>query len=845
MYINRYWGVVIMTTLSTNMHRIIIQFSTVLLASHAFAWTPKPVEDDPLVRMPGTQPSEVDSLASDNKQCAGCHSNYEPNHWSGSMMAQASRDPLFWAGMTVAAQDSIWALGTPNAADLCIRCHFPEGWLDGRSDPPNASLMTGDDYNGVSCKVCHYMFDPYYQATYDGIREGSDWINYWDEVGTLPQTSADATYFADTNSASLITLFNGNAFYSNNVPANTGYTENGGGHMFLNPENLDAGSSYAKRGPFSDADPAHEMLYSRYHKSKYFCGTCHDISNPALANLAYATNAPGDGVTILPTESQPAYSYAHVERTFSEFMLSDFGLQGGAYGTGPYSPTLFNTSRTGNKIATCQDCHMQDLPDGNQAANGKALTRTDDSTAHPQSGVPEHRLVGGNLWIPYILASIEPTSPNYDPINEALLKQGPAALTLDFTQGDALDPDLLLETVSLSGQMLQDAISMTNANYSLTSGAFTLRLQNHTAHKLISGYPEGRRMFLNIKAYANDELIYEINPYDYSVGTLKGLANSQSSPELNEWEAYVDELVYEVHQSSSLLGTNETFHMAMATERYKDNRILPQGFRIAEAADRLCEPVWHGVSDTNSHSISNYYTQAEYEGGYDEITITLPTGTERIESALYYQTTSREFVEFLRDEINGVGGTLTGTGAGGDPAYIAQTDPFFSGLAAWGDTIWGLWTNNMNVPGAAPVLMTNTLVQLDVSDTDGDGIPAYWELEYFFGATNAPAGIDTDGDGMDNYGEYIAYTIPTDSNSVFRITGEFTPTGGVMEVIAEFDSQRSRNYAMQQTTNLVQAGSWSNVTGNVRGNDGEMGLVTTNAAAAGMYRVEVKLPGTP
>ena len=834
-----------MTTSSTGIHRFIIPFCTVLLASHALAWTPKPVKDDPLVRMPGTQPGQVVDLESD-KQCLSCHAGslYAMEKWQGSMMAQAARDPLFWAGMTVAAQDAIWALGTPNAADICVKCHFPQGWLDGRSDPVNASLMRGEDYEGVTCKVCHYMYDPFFKTTFDGTREGSDWVNYWDETGSLPQTEALKTYRADTNAAALITFFNGNKFYSNNVPVSAGYTENGGGHIFLITDNLDNRKSDAKRGPFADADGKHEQLYSRYHKSKYFCGTCHDISNPALVNLAAATTAPGDGVTILPSESQPAYSYAHVERTFSEFMLSGFGVQGGMTGTGPYSPALFKTSHAGNKIATCQDCHFRDLANGTKAANS-GVTRTSGSTAHPLSGVPEHRMIGGNLWVPYILASIVPTSPNYNPVNEALLKQGPAVLTLDFSQGMALNPTILLETIAKSGQMLQDSISMTNANYSLGTSEFTLRLQNHTAHKLISGYPEGRRMFLNIKAYANGELIYEINPYDYSVGTLKGLENSQSSPELSDWEEYEDALVYEVHQSSSLLGVDETFHMAMATERYKDNRILPKGFRISEAADRLCEPVWHGQSDTNFHSSSNYYTQAEYEGGYDEITVELPAGTERIEAALYYQTTSREFIEFLRDEINGVGGTLTGTGAGGDPPYIAQTDPFFSGLAAWGDTIWGLWTNNMNIPGAAPVLMTNTLVQLDVSDTDGDGIPAYWENLYFEGPTNAIASLDSDSDGMDNYGEYIAYTIPIDSNSIFRIEGEFYPTGGVTEVVVEFDSLRSRNYAMQETTNLVESGSWSNVTGNVRGIDDEMELVTTNAADTGMYRVEVKLPGTP
>jgi len=810
------------------------------LIATAEGWTPKAVEDDPLVRMPGTQPGDVTGLESD-KACLSCHGGYEMDHWRGTMMAQSGRDPLFWAGLTVAAQDSIYALGNPNAADICVKCHFPMGWLDGRSDPVNASLMRGEDYEGVSCKICHYMYDPFFETTHNGTREGSDWVNYWDENGSAVQTAADAAYRADTNAAALISLFNGNPFYSNNVPVSASYTENGGGHIFLITDDLDAGKTDAKRGPFADAEPAHAMVYSRYHKSKYFCGTCHDISNPALANLAYANAVPGSGTTVLPSESQPAYSYGHVERTFSEFMLSGFGVQGGMAGTGPYSPDRFNTSRTGNVIATCQDCHFRDLPDGNQAAGGKALERTNESAAHPQSGIPEHRMIGGNLWVPYVLASIVPTSPNYDPTNEALLKQGPSALTLDFTQGEALAPNLLLETVSLSGQMLQDSISMTNANYSLGMNEFTLRLQNHSGHKLISGYPEGRRMFLNIKAYANGELIYEINPYDPSIGTLKGLDAdySPNSPPLSAWEQYADELVYEVHQSSSLLGVDETFHMALATERYKDNRLPPPGFRMAEATARLCEPVWHGVSDTN------YFTAAECAGGYDEITVTLPTGTERIEAGLYYQTTSREFIEFLRDEINGTGGTLTGTGAGGDPAYLVQTDSFFSGLAAWGDTIWQLWEHNKDIPGAAPVLMTNTLVQLDVSDSDGDGIPAYWEEQYFGGSTNAVATWDTDLDGMNNLDEYIACTIPTDSNSLFIIHAEFNATGNVTEVVAEFDSMISRTYALEQTTNLAQIGSWENISGNVRGEDHEMELTTTNSSDVGIYRVKAKLPGTP
>jgi len=288
---------------------------------------------------------------------------------------------------------------------------------------------------------------------------------------------------------------------------------------------------------------------------------------------------------------------------------------------------------------------------------------------------------------------------------------------------------------------------------------------------------------------------------------------------------------------------DETFHMALATERYKDNRILPRGFRVADAAARLCEPVWHGVSDTNYHAAGNYYTQAEYEGGYDEITVTLPAGTERVEAGLYYQTTSREFVEFLRDEINGTNGTLTGTGAGGDPAYLAQTDPWFAKLAAWGDTIWQLWEHNKDVPGAAPVLMTNTFVQLDVSDVDGDGIPAYWELMYFGGPTNAIASLDSDNDGSDNHGEYVAYTHPLDSNSVFRVKVETQAVGDSTEVVARFESTRARDYALEETGDVSQPSSWTNVSGYVQGNDAQRDLIHTNSAPIGLYRAKARLPG--
>lgn len=667
----------------------------------SYAWTALPVKDDPLVRMPGTQPGQV-ALESPNR-CLNCHAGYntevEPGfNWQGSMMAQSARDFLFWSAMTVAAQDAVWAVGNPNATDLCLRCHFPKGWLEGRSDPTNATLMSGADFDGVQCDFCHSMWDPFFEETHAGTREGSDWGGYWDETNnsrTPSNTAADATYTEDAKLAQNILRFDGGVFYDNSLPFSSLYTESTSGQYFISPGG-------EKRASFADASARHQMLYSRFHKSKYMCAACHDVSNPVLANLGLSGLE--DGGAGLITEQYSAANFFHVERTFSEFMLSAYGQQAGAAGLGPFAPDQFETSRGNNNIATCQDCHMRDISGMGANKNG-AIDRPGGSVEHPNSGQPLHDLTGGNIWVSTVLASAIAGSPNYDAVNDALLNQGPDVLTLDLSQGQGIDPQALLAGADRARQQLQLAAAIENVTYDAVTGDLTFRIQNQTGHKLISGFPEGRRMFVNIKTYADGALIHEINPYDATVGTLKGLPHADSSPALGANELYVDALVYEMHPSSTLTGENESFHFVLSDDRYKDNRIPPQGFRIDEATARLAQPRWE------NQDALDYFTAEEYAGGYDDLALTLPAGADAVEINLYYQTTSREYIEFLRDQINGTGNlTLSSPGAGGDAAYIVQSDPFFSGLKAWGDTIWQLWTHNMQLDGAAPFLMAQATV---------------------------------------------------------------------------------------------------------------------------------------
>lgn len=110
------------------------------------------------IQQPGTQPQEIGNLESPDK-CDNCHGGYdlsvEPAYnWRGSMMANAGRDPIFWATVAVAEQDF------DGAGDLCIRCHGTAGWLGGRSTPTDGSGLAAGDADGVECDFCHKMTNP-------------------------------------------------------------------------------------------------------------------------------------------------------------------------------------------------------------------------------------------------------------------------------------------------------------------------------------------------------------------------------------------------------------------------------------------------------------------------------------------------------------------------------------------------------------------------------------------------------------------------------------------------------------------------------------------------------------
>jgi hypothetical protein len=125
-------------------------------------------------------------------------------------------------------------------------------------------------------------------------------------------------------------------------------------------------------------------------------------------------------------------------------------------------------------------------------------------------------------------------------------------------------------------------------------------------------------------------------------------------------------------------------------------------------------------------------------------------------------------------------------------------------------------------------------------DTDGDGMPDWWELPNFGWITNASPGADTDVDTVSDGSEYVADTDPHNPDSFFRIAAVLHDLGWALT----FTCSPARVYGVQVSRHL-KTGTWEQVEGlaNLPGEaDGMMSLTDTNSESRSFHRVGVGLP---
>ncbi|MGE3106825.1 MAG: hypothetical protein AB7G11_13850 [Phycisphaerales bacterium] len=487
---------------------------------------------------PGTQPLTLTDAPVSAIVCSFCHGSYdeaeEPfTRWAASMMGQSARDPVFLAALRVANNDA------GAGGESCLRCHAPQGWIQGRSEPTDGSALETDDFQGVSCSMCHRMVDPDYTPGVD--------------------PAADEAIIAGLTE----------------LPFNPH-----SGNYVIDPQDR-------RRGPFDLlADwngnfPFHPFEVSPFHRDSRMCATCHDVSLPHYSRQPDGTYAPNAWDT--PAPSDDKYTQFPEQRTYSEWL-------GSLFAAGPVNMNgRFGGNRTA--VSSCQDCHMPTTT--GQGCSFNPPVRND---------LPQHDFNGANTWV---LRAVN-----------ALVDQGETGLT-----DESVDA-----SIARNIDMLQRASDM---ELTAQSGTLNVRIINYSGHKLPTGYVEGRRMWINVKFYNGaNQIIAERGHYN------------GATADLTAGDTKVYERVHGIDSTiAALTGLppGPSFHLAANNVVYFDNRIPPMGFN-------------NGLANmTQSGHVGYTYADGQY---WDDTGYVIPNGARRADVTVYYQTTSKGYIEFLRDNAN-------------------------------------------------------------------------------------------------------------------------------------------------------------------------------------------------
>lgn len=547
----------------------------------------------------GTQPGLQYALRG-SAECMTCHGNGESLEneaslpgasWSGSMMANATRDPLFWAALDVANQDGL-EHGAEGIGDYCLRCHTPNGWYNGRVrkkqdvtgpivdaadivDGFNGCLLqgshensdaSGNDYSGIGCQFCHR-----------NLAEGP--------LGE-PAFLENADIWLD------------------DVECDSDGDGNGDGEPCRG-----ATYSYPDDNPFGweDFSPPHAWKKSDFHADSAMCGSCHDVTTPMLETGPFRTLVLDNGTNAGNDTGIPF----PVERTFSEWRESDYGrlvFRDGAEDVAPVPGKYLVRGET------CQDCHMRQAQPSTEMPDILACTFGPPR----ESNLAVHEFVGGNTWIPGILKAEFP----------------------GLGRDAAFD-----RTTAWANEMLAERSAQLQTTATLASGGTALNVgvtvTNLAGHKLPTGYGEGRRMWLAVEVLdAADTVVWSNGDWDAATGDLTVDAQTK---------------IYEVKQGiwNTATGTCDTtdaqdremFHFVLNNCVAKDNRIPPLGFTGAANPELASYAYSYPVEAPGSDRTVNF-DRTNY-------TVPLPggaTGPFTVRATLQFQLASKEYIEFLRNE---------------------------------------------------------------------------------------------------------------------------------------------------------------------------------------------------
>lgn len=425
----------------------------------------------------------------------------------------------------------------------------------------------------------------------------------------------------------------------------------GNGAAWLDDTDCNGRGEPCRRGPYNytGGQPPHAWKFSPFHTDSAMCGQCHDVSTPDTAAGPLKTLKLADGAdTGVPFP---------IERTFSEWTRSAY--------SNPVSGQ------------TCQGCHMP------VSVDPQASACTLGGYPNRSGNLPVHAFAGGNTWIPGVLKGEYSDTSAIPGSWQGIGRQA------SFDQ-----------TVGWARQLLQSAadvattISAYAAPTASAPGSIALQVQvtNKSGHKLPSGYGEGRRMWLNVQVHDRDgALVAESAAYDSASAVLT------VDPQARVYEVLQGIFNHNGSNACDVVdGAGKTmFHFALNDCVAKDNRIPPLGFKPVTTDDPNgyeVRPVGATYPETTPGSgiLVNHDTIAY---GFN-----LPAGAVgpfTAKAQLYYQTSSKDYIEFLRREAedNGFQGeNQMCSGADNRPFLVGPKD------RTRGQYMYELWNNPSDDP---------------------------------------------------------------------------------------------------------------------------------------------------
>jgi hypothetical protein len=314
---------------------------------------------------------------------------------------------------------------------------------------------------------------------------------------------------------------------------------------------------------------------------------------------------------------------------------------------------------------TCQTCHMRPV-------EGSGCNQTTD-----RADMPRHDLTGANYWAPDAIRYLDTVG--------------------GLRLGAGLTAAQLTELEAAKGRALHN---LTQAA-SLAVNGDVLRVVNLTGHKLITGYPEGRRMWLNIKWYDRKGFfLREDGEYGTLAVTIDGnQVDVETILDLHD----PNTRFYQTHHgmsaewASQLLGLGyapdmpltfdrvtgavvdtlqelaaqpagtvlETFHFVLNNVVKEDTRIPPYGMSYDEARVRNALPV-------PAHQYGNPGPGGTYDY-FDTVQLSPPPEAAQATIRLLYQPTSWEYIQFLHLANDGTNPFLAMEGFNALDAWLNAT----------------------------------------------------------------------------------------------------------------------------------------------------------------------------